>query len=51
MQASFRKVSLLMLVLALTAGAAELDACVSSFNRTSGSGDLIRLDGVLISDA
>lgn len=52
MQTSFGKVSFLILALSLAAEVRELRAqCVSSFNRTSGTGDLIRLDGVLIGDS
>lgn len=52
MQTSFRMVSSLILVLGFAAGARELAAqCVNTYDRSSGTGDVIRLDGVLIGDS
>jgi len=51
MQTSSRMVPLLFAVVSL-AGGRELSAqCVSTLGRTNANGDLVRLDGVMISDS
>ena len=51
MKVSFCRASVPILVFTITFGAQQLGACVNTFSRTNANGDLIRLDGNMISDS